>query len=96
MAKMNKVVCTVFLALNSPSLLINVSLPLGTGRVPFTWDIYLLFSGKKGEMGMSEQPLVSAIKKNSFSLNTQYAILPNFGTAYPEPHQHMVIPYCVF
>ena len=32
----------------------NVSLSPGTGRVPFTWGIYLLFSGKKGVVGRSE------------------------------------------
>lgn len=41
--------------------------PPGTGRVPVTWEMYLLLSGQKGGGG-SQSDLISAIFSNSFSL----------------------------
>lgn len=68
----------------------NVFLSPGTGWVHFTWEIYLLLSGKKVRLwgGQSQQPLLQ-FSQTPAILDTRYAKVPYFEVARPEPLQYV-------
>lgn len=47
LVEVTRVVYIAFLDMNHLSLVMDVSLPSDTGRVPFIWEIYFMFSRDK-------------------------------------------------
>ena len=66
----------------------DVSLPPDIRRVPFTWEMYFLFSGRWRGWTWSDRESISAVSQLTLIQNNQYFTLTYFGMACLEP-QHL-------